>query len=48
VIKEDLIIDKKIHFKKVTTRKHYPGKHFLEIQVNGKSYLKKEFYLNEA
>jgi len=26
---------KKIHFKAVTTRKHYPGKHFIRIQVNG-------------
>jgi len=28
-------IDKKQHFKNLTTRKHYPGPHFLTIKVNG-------------
>lgn len=28
-------ISKSIHFKKVTTRKHYKGEHLIEIQVNG-------------
>ena len=32
---ESLSFSKKVSFKKVTTRKHYPGKHRLEIQVNG-------------
>lgn len=32
---EDIKICKKISFKKVTTRKHYPGKHLVEVQVNG-------------
>jgi 3-methyladenine DNA glycosylase AlkC len=32
---EELVISKVHHLKKVTTRTHYPGIHFLEIQVNG-------------
>jgi len=43
--------DKKIHiikkhlFKDFTTRKHYFGKHFIEIIVNGNPVLKKPFEL---
>lgn len=33
-------------FKDFTTRKHYAGKHVLELIVNGKSYGKKEFNLS--
>lgn len=33
-------------FKDFSTRKHYPGKHALEILVNGKSCGKKEFLLS--
>jgi len=32
---EKIKILKKVSFKKVTTRKHYPGKHTVEVQVNG-------------
>jgi 3-methyladenine DNA glycosylase AlkC len=32
-------------FKDFSTRKHYPGKHAVEIMINGKSYSKKEFML---
>ena len=42
-LNKNLIIEKEISFKKVTTRKHYSGKHFIEIQINGKRYDKKEF-----
>ncbi len=45
---DELEIEKNIHFKKVTTRKHYPGKHYIEIQINGLSQSKKEFILNET
>lgn len=41
-----LIINKKHSFKNFSTRKHYPGKHAVEILVNGKVYGKREFYLN--
>lgn len=37
--------DKLIHFKKVTTRKHYLGKYFVEIQVNGQVLDKTYFTL---
>lgn len=39
-------ITKKQLLKDFSTRKHFSGKHFLEIQVNGKVYDKKEFTLN--
>jgi len=32
---ETVQISKKVSFKKVTTRKHHPGKHIIEVQVNG-------------
>jgi 3-methyladenine DNA glycosylase AlkC len=34
--------------KNMTTRKLYPGEHHIEIQINGKKLIKKEFYLKEA
>lgn len=34
--KEDLLISKSHHIKKITTREYYPGRHLLEVQVNGK------------
>lgn len=40
-----LEISKKHSFKKITTRKYYPGEHFLEIMVNGKVLAKKSFRL---
>lgn len=42
---EEVEIVKKFPMKKVTTRKHYPGKHFLEIQINGKKMEKLPFNL---
>lgn len=33
---EEIKIEKKISFKKVTTRKHYSGNHKVSLQVNGK------------
>jgi len=43
----NVTISKKQSFKDFSTRKHYPGKHALEIMVNGKSYGKKEFLLTD-
>ena len=43
--KEKLHISKSQRFMNFTTRKHYAGKHVVEILINGKSFLKKEFYL---
>ncbi|MGZ4047879.1 MAG: DNA alkylation repair protein [Bacteroidia bacterium] len=44
--KETIRISKSHRFLDFTTRKHYPGKHAVEIMINGKSYLKKEFILS--
>ncbi len=38
-------LKKKHSFKKITTRKHYAGKHLLEIQVNGRILGQQFFYL---
>ncbi len=38
-------ISKKHRFQDFTTRKHYPGKHHIEILINGKSVYKKQFEL---
>ncbi len=43
--KQAVSISKAHRFMDFTTRKHYPGKHAVEIIVNGKSYGKKEFLL---
>jgi 3-methyladenine DNA glycosylase AlkC len=43
---ETLHLSKVHRFLDFTTRKHYEGKHAIEIMINGKSYLKKEFGLN--
>ena len=43
--KQKVHISKAHRFMDFTTRKHYPGKHELEIMINGKSYGKKEFML---
>lgn len=43
--KEELTISRKIDFKKVTTRIHYPGKHLLELQVNGTKAGRSSFQL---
>ena len=39
---------KKQSFKNMTTRKHYLGKHFIAILLNGEEILKEEFYLNDT
>lgn len=39
---------KKQSFKNMTTRKHYVGKHYISILLNGEEKIKKEFYLNDA
>lgn len=39
---------KKQQFKNLTTRKHYLGKHYLTIIINGKEFIKKEFILNDT
>lgn len=46
VAKDGLEIEKSHHFKRVTTRKHYPGWHFIQIQINGKTYPKQKFMLS--
>jgi 3-methyladenine DNA glycosylase AlkC len=43
--RESKMIKKKVSFKKVTTRKHYKGKHTIEIQVNGEIKNKAFFHL---
>lgn len=40
---ESLSFKKKIDFKKVTTRKHYTGVHFIAIKINGKLFKKIKF-----
>lgn len=37
---------KKQSFKNMTTRKHYEGKHFISIVINGEEKIKKSFILN--
>ncbi len=44
--KETISISKKQMMKDFTTRKHFAGEHFLEIQVNGKVYSKLKFSLS--
>jgi 3-methyladenine DNA glycosylase AlkC len=39
-------ISKSHSFKKISTRTYYPGKHAVEIMVNGKSFGRKEFVLS--
>jgi 3-methyladenine DNA glycosylase AlkC len=39
---------KKQSFKNMTTRKHYLGKHFIAILINGEEILKEEFHLNDT
>lgn len=43
---QKITISKKQLLKDFSTRKHYTGTHFIEIQVNGKSYGKLAFKLN--
>ena len=39
---------KKQSFKNMTTRKHYLGKHYISIIINGKEMIKKEFILDDT
>lgn len=39
-------IEKKVHFKKVTTRKHYKGIHYISLLINGKETNAISFQLN--
>jgi 3-methyladenine DNA glycosylase AlkC len=41
--KESASISRKQSFKDFTTRKHYKGKHFISILINGKKQVEKEF-----
>jgi len=40
-----LLLSKKVSFRKVTTRKHYPGVHKIEIKISNKKYFLGEFNL---
>jgi hypothetical protein len=42
---ESVNITKKHSFKQRSTRVHYPGKHSLEVQINGRGYGKVDFTL---
>jgi 3-methyladenine DNA glycosylase AlkC len=44
--KQTVSISKSHRFQDFSTRKHYAGVHAVEIMINGKSYLKKEFTLS--
>lgn len=44
--KGHVTVSKTHHLKKITTRVYYPGKHFLEVQINGKSYGKLSFNIS--
>jgi 3-methyladenine DNA glycosylase AlkC len=45
--KERILINKKIAFREMTTRKHYSGGHFIEIIINGCNFTKKSFYFTK-
>ena len=45
--KQEITIDKKHSFKKITTRKYYPGKHAIKLLINGKCYDGMDFDLSE-
>ena len=44
---ESLTLNKKHYFKELSTRKHYPGIHTIEIQINGKSFGSEDFELKD-
>jgi len=44
---ESVSIKRQISFQKITTRRYYPGRHILEVQINGQIYTKGEFDLIE-
>ena len=39
------LLSKKHSIRSISTRKYYPGKHLLQIQINGKIFVEQEFYL---
>jgi len=41
--KETIVITKRHSFKSITTRKHYTGRHEVELIVNGDAVAKQEF-----
>ena len=43
---EILHFSKKRSLKPMTTRKHYPGKHFISLMINGKVFGKKQFMVS--
>lgn len=43
---QSIHLSKKQHFTDLTTRRHYPGEHLLEIQINGLIKARKTFLLN--
>lgn len=42
---EQIVFKKKHSFRKISTRVYYPGKHALEIMINGKKFGRREFIL---
>ena len=42
------IFIKKQNFKNMTTRKHYEGKHFISLLINGEEFVKEEFFVYDA
>lgn len=44
--RQRVLVSKKLLFKDFTTRKHFPGKHVLTIQINGKAMGTESFYLS--
>lgn len=45
---ERVHIRKKHSFKPVTTRKYYPGRHAVEIQINGRRFGRREFVVKQG
>lgn len=41
----DIFLEKKHSLKPITTRKYYSGEHWVEIQVNGRTQIKKKWHL---
>lgn len=44
--KENISIEKKHSLRQITTRVYYAGVHFIEIQINGKKWIKKSWVLS--
>ncbi len=42
---KNICLNKKHNIKPISTRKYYPGKHEIHLQINGMSFAKLEFYL---